>query len=110
MPGVGALAGHRRAGEGRRRRNGNRGRRKLGLEVEHCGLLEVFESCASRKAGLQDARDFALPVRHRLRSRPSRRIIKMPEPRAARKSQGRMKSMHETHFRKLPRTRILSAH
>jgi len=33
----------------------------------------------------------------------------MPEPRLARKSEGRMESMHETHFRKSAQTRILIA-
>jgi hypothetical protein len=50
------------------------------------------------KAGLQDARDDLIPVRHRLRSRLSRRVIKMDEPAAARKSQGRIDFMHEAHF------------
>ena len=50
------------------------------------------------KAGLQDARDHLIPMRHRLRSRLSRRIIKMDERGAERKSQGRMDFMHEAHF------------
>jgi len=39
-----------------------------------------------------------IPVRNRLRSRLSRRIIKMDERGAARKSQGRIDFMHEAHF------------
>jgi len=39
----------------------------------------------------------------------SRRFIKMKEPGAGRKSQSRMKSMHETHFRNSEPARILGA-
>src|SRR3954469_23751711 len=59
---------------------------KLNIAVS----LKRFEICFAaegRTAGCEGF--FSLPVRHRLRSRPSRRINKMPEPRVSRKSEGR---------------------
>ena len=89
-----ALPGHRGGGESTSGRNGNRRGRKLDLEIEHYGLLQVVNPARCERPDCR-IRGISSPVRHRLRSRPF--ATPHQNGRAGRRAE--IASPHEVHAR-----------